>query len=321
MSQTNASKPTEVDTYYPSWLPYPGDKKQIGTTLLAHAHVGLVFRGIFTTTLHYLDTFVRDARVNVASQGGTTLKTTGLTPDASIQVYGIDFRLNGGWMGDGYLGYSHVKASNANSVADSLELLHSQGGWQLAHNYFYDGNGSIDTIGGQYTFSLASFMMRPRPFWGQGADLSLTGFFMYNKITGTGKDAAEGQTIPKADTADMSKLKWGIDAIYSFSPMVAVGLRGDLVNPNMSDSTQSFQVISPKVMFRSEFVTHEMVTLQFSYYNYGSAYTDMSNPDKLGSVMPWPYGTYGTLDLRHLGANGAAPPDKYVVTLSASMWW
>ena len=320
MSPANQGTAT-VDTYSPSWQPYPGDKQQIGTTLLAHGHAGVVFRGIFTATLHYINSFVRDARFDVASQGGTNLKTNPLTPDASIQVYGVDFRLNGGWMGDGYIGYSHVKANHANSVADSLELLHSQGGWQLSHNFLYDGNGSIDSIGGQYTFSLASFLMRPRPFWGQGADLSVTVFGMYNKVTGTDSGGADGSTIP-IGSANMSKLKYGIEPIYSFMPMMAVGLRADVVNPNMSDSTNSFYVISPKLIFRSEFVTHEMIVLQASYYHYGSAYTDPAGGDKLEGIMPWPYGRYGTLNLNNLGQNGtAAPPDKYVINLAASMWW
>ncbi len=309
-----------ADTYSPSWQPYPGDTHQIGTTLLAHVHAGLVYQGIWTLTLHYIDTFARDARFDVASQGGGTMANPGPTPDASIQVYGLDLRLNGGWMGDGYIGYSRVKAKNANSIADSIELLHSQGGWQLAHNFFYDGNGNIDSIAGQYTFSLAGFMMRPRPFWGQGTDLTVTVFGMFNHVSGTTGNSAPpiGMTLPPADNANMNKLKYGIEPIYSFMPMMAVGLRADVVNPNMSDSGQSFQVITPKLIFRSEFVTHEMIVLQAQFYHYGAEYHD---PSKVDYLMPWPFGTAGTLDIARLSPNGNPQPDKYVISLAASMWW
>jgi hypothetical protein len=314
---TNSSH--AADSYYPSWQPYPGDKDQVGTTLLAHGHAGLVINGQWTITGHYIGSFVRDARYNVASQGGTNPADTkgfpGLTPDASIQVFGADLRLNGGWMGDGYIGYSRVRARHANSVADSIELLQSQGGWQLSHNFFADGNGNIDSIAGQYTFSVAAFMMRPRPFWGQGADITITAFGMLNRVSGTDEyGTGDGSTIPADKNANMTKFKWGVDPIWSFSSMMAVGMRFDWVNPDMSDSGQSFQVFSPKLIFRSEFVTHEMIVLQGSFYHYGSSYSDST---KVGAIMPWPFGTNGTSDLSKLGGT----PDKYAISLAASMWW
>jgi hypothetical protein len=57
-------------------------------------------------------------------------------------------------------------------------------------------------------------------------------------------------------------------------PMMAAGLRVDTVNPNMANSTeQSFYVFSPRLIFRSEFVTHEAIVLQYSYYKYGARNT------------------------------------------------
>ncbi len=292
---------------YPSWQPYPGNKTQQGSNVLAHFHAGAVLSGIWTLQGHYIGSFVKDARWNV----GTTAGTSGTFPSdpggvpgyGYIQVGGADLKLDGGWRGDGYIGYSYLKAKNALTINDSIEVLHSQGGWQLAQNYFPDGNGEIHTVAGQYTFSLASFLMRPRPFWGQAADLTFRPYFMFNKVTGTTGGAT-----------DVNKLKYGLDAIYSFMPMLAAGLRFDSVNPNMDDSNQTFLVWSPKLIFRSEFVTHEMIVLQYSYYHYGDAYTNTSTSD---SVMPWPFGQYGTLSTAKLNMK----PDQHVVTLYASMWW
>lgn len=289
-------------TYYPSWQPFPGSQ-QIGTTLLVHGHAGLVIDGVWTLTAHYIDTFARDARWNVASQGGTT--TPDLTPDASIQVTGLDLKLNGGWLGDGYLGYSYLKAKNAAVISDSIEVLQSQGGWQLAQNYFPDGNGAIHSVGFQFTFSLVGFLTRPTPFYGQSADLVLTPFLMYNKITGT----TGGQS-------DMTKVKGGFDALYSFSSIVGAGARWDLVKPNLSDATQTFQVLSARLVFHSRFVTNEMITLQYSYYVYGSAYSD---PTRTESLMPWPYGQYGNLNIAKYGSG--SPPDRHVINLAAFMAW
>jgi hypothetical protein len=300
---------------YPTWMPYPGNKTQQGTNILLHGHAGAVLWGVLTAQAHYIGSFVKDKRWNVGTTGGTSgaFPADGTVPGYGyIQVAGFDLKLNGGWMGDGYLGYSYIKAKNALTVNDSIEVLHSQGGWQFTQNYFpteysagVGGNGEIHTIAGQYTFSLAGFMMRPRPFWGQAADLTIRPFFMYNKVVGT-----------PGGVDNVTKFKGGFDVLYSFMPMMAAGLRVDSVNPNMDNSEQTFYVFSPRLVFRSEFVTHEAVVLQYSYYRYNAAYTD---PAKANTVMPWPYGQYGTLSIGSSGLN--MQPDKHVVSLWAQMWW
>jgi hypothetical protein len=64
----------------------------------------------------------------------------------------------------------------------------------------------------------------------------------------------------------------------------------------MDDSTYSFSVLSPKVILRSEFVTHEQVVIQYSRYFNGDA------------VAPaWP--------------NPGRDPDEDVFAISAIMWW
>lgn len=309
----SAGKPTYD---YPTWMPYPGDQIQQGTNILLHGHAGVVLQGIWTLQAHYIGSFVKDKRWNVGTSGGTpTLADQMYVPGYGyIQVAGADLKLNGGWLGDGYIGYSYLKTKNAYVVNDSIEVLHSQGGWQLAHNFFpslADSNGSIHTIGGQYTFSLAGFMMRPRPFWGQAADIIIRPYGMLNFVR---TSAANGGNI--------TKLKFGLDFTYSFMPMMAAGFRFDTVNPKMSDSTQTFRVLSPRLTFRSEFVTHEAIVLQYSYYFYNSSYTD---PGRSGGVMPWPYGQYGTLNIDNgydsSGSGLNMQPDKHVVSLWAQMWW
>jgi hypothetical protein len=306
---------------YPSWQPFPGNKVQQGTNMLGHFHAGAVINGVLTVQAHYIGSFVKDKRWNVATTGGVAAYPGYATVPGYgyIQVAGIDFKLDGGWMGDGYIGYSYIKAKNALTVNDSIEVLHSQGGWQFTQNYFptayqagSGGDGEVHTIAGQYTFSLAAFMMRPRPFWGQAADVTIRPFFMFNKVQGT-----------PGGVDNVTKFKGGLDVVYSFLPMMAAGLRLDTVNPNMDNSEQTFYVFSPRLMFRSEFVTHEAVVLQYSYYGYGAAYTDPSksagNTANPSGVMPWPYGQYGTYSIGQSGLNTV--PDKHVVMLYASMWW
>jgi hypothetical protein len=301
--QYQSYKAGAATTDYPSWQPYPGDKTQVGSTLLAHLHGAFVWESNKTFALHYINTFTRDARWNVGSSAGTPTKPEGVPGQASIQIAGADFKMDGTSYGDAYFGVSYLKASNAAALGDTVEVLHSQGGSFLSKNYFAAGNGNILTLAGQYTFSLAAFMMRPKPFWGQTADITIRPYFMFNKISGAGTGE------------NLSKLKGGIDAMYSFLPSMAAALRIDSVQPNLDNKNQSFTVISPRLVFRTDFVTHEMIILQYSGYLYGSEYTNPATSDR---VMPWPYGQYGTLSTSKF--NGS-PPDKHTITLSASMWW
>jgi hypothetical protein len=109
-------------------------------------------------------------------------------------------------------------------------------------------------------------------------------------------------------TQGTSKLKAGAQVLYTPLPVVSVGARFDEVQPNMDDSTHSFWVITPKLIFRTEFVTHEQVTVQYQYYGYGSWY---DNPT---TTLPYPYGQAGNLWV-------PLKPDKHTFTIAASMWW
>jgi hypothetical protein len=264
-----------VDTTQQSpLLPYPGPAPQ-GTTLLAHLHAGVSYGQKLLVGLHYLYTWAQDARA------------TPTQPDPSLRVLGADVRLSGGVLGDGYIGFSRVDANHILSLAGSLELVHSIGGWQLRDNYFggnSDGTGSMWNLMFQHTFSLATVLLHPRPFWGQGPDVLVTVFGMINWV-----DPPQLQTTT-------TKVKFGAEATYVALKWLGLSLRFDLVEPDLSDNTKSFYVLSPKILLRTAFLTNEQIVVGYSRYFNGS------------SVAP----TYPNQGLR---------PDKNVVQLSAMMWW
>jgi hypothetical protein len=310
---------------YTSWEPYPG-YAQMGTTMLAHAHVGGVYANILTLTGHVMYTWTMDAMrtdmnympVNATDPPNPHLPTANYTSPANtaaakngkMLIIGGDLRLDGGWMGIGYLGYSHVKTTNVGVLADSIETMHSQGGWQYAANYTGTtaGTGTLDSVGLQYTFSLAAFMLRPQAWWGQGADLTVQVFGMFNHISGL--DAADKAKagVGAVTTQGTTKLKMGTQWLYTPLPVMSAGIRWDWVQPNMDDSTHSFMVFSPRLIFRTEFVTHEQIQVQYQYYSYGSWY------DNPVTTLPYPYGQLGNLWV-------PLKPDKHTVSIAASMWW
>ncbi len=262
----------------PAYLPYAGPTQQ-GNELVHHAHLMLSVGAHLQIGLHYLSTWTDDARLATEKDGRTTV--TGL--DAKV----IDSRY-----GDGYLGYSHIDAKNPNRVGEGLEVLHSISGWNLRDNYFGQmstNGGTIDTVLFQYTLSLARFLRYPEPFWGQGPDLALSLFGMFNHV------ASSDPTFKTSKTAQ-NKVKGGAEATYTPLGFLGLSLRFDRVETDLDQSSLGFSALSPRIILRSEFVTHEQVILSYTHYFYGKDVTPA-----------WP--------------SAALPPDKDAFMIAAIMWW
>jgi len=285
------------DSSYMSWQPFPGHA-QMGTTVLTHAHIGGVLARVITLTGHFMRTWTADAM-------RTDTNTAYAARNGSMRILGVDLRLDGGWLGDGYLGFSSIKTANVGVLSDTVEVIHSQGGWQYQANYTGShGDSTVNSIGLQYTFSLAAFMQRPQAWWGQGADFTVQVFGMCNFISGVAAD--DQAAIALQGTR---KLKLGTQLLYSPLPFLAVGFRFDSVQPNMDDATHNFWVLSPRLVFRTAFVTREQIIIQYQYYSYGSWYAN-----DLANSLPFPYGQTGSLWV-------PTRPDRHTLTVAASMWW
>ena len=68
----------------------------------------------------------------------------------------------------------------------------------------------------------------------------------------------------------IKKLKFGAEMTYIPLEWFGVGFRGDVVQPNMDNSDTNFSVFSPRLLFRTAFVTHEQIMIQYSRYFVGS---------------------------------------------------
>jgi hypothetical protein len=226
-----------------------------------------------------------------------------------ILIYGADVKLLGGVAGDGYLGISRLSATNALYLADAIEVLHSFGGWQLHDNYFGPPGGAdpvtgtITSVEGQYSFSFGQLFHYPQPFWGDGPDIVGTIFFMYNKVN-----------APMNTLYSLSKLKFGTEWTYTPLSWLGLGGRYDVVEPNLSNSKESFSVISPRIIFRTAFVTHEQVMIQYSRYFYGDAYTPGFGPTAgFMSGSQYPYNSQN-------GGSGLGV-DKNAAQIAAIIWF
>jgi hypothetical protein len=334
--------------------PNPSVFNRARFTLLHHIHADLKYDDLVTFGLHHLYSWAQeesrfgDAEIG-APPGGA------LQPDGSLAVYGAEVRLDANMFGYLYLGYSHINADDAVTVAPAIEVLHSYGGGEFtlgvtdnyldslgctpvvagtapAANRCSGGNGDVDSVLGQYEFSFANLMENlEKPgskFWGDGQDVKIILYGMFNAVS--------------SDDPNMNgvtKLKYGTDISFIALPWLGVAARLDRVQPNSDIPEQSFSILSPRLIFKSAFVTHEEIQIQYSRYFYNQRTCAAGNPAACvqparAPVLPEGFGatdlnqdpnTRGapTTDEQRDAADAAVAqrPDLNVFKIQASMWW
>jgi hypothetical protein len=270
------------------YLPYPGDVQQ-GSTFLHHVHLSFTLDNKLTLAFHDLYAFTKDSE-NAGE------------PDGSIHVFGAELKLWESIYGQAYLGFARMVTDNPLRVAGVIETAHSFEGWEIRDNYFAKdedseatGTGKVDTVLFEYNFSLATLLWAPEEFWGQAPDIVVSLFGMYNHVQ-SDDPAFAGTPDNQRGKAGEQKLKMGGSVTYSWKKWLAFQGRYDLVQPNLHDNTQSFQVISPSVIFSSRFASNEQIILQYSHY---------VNGKNVHGGYPYE----------------ALPPDQNSFRIAAVMWW
>jgi hypothetical protein len=181
-----------------------------------------------------------------------------------------------------------------------MEIIHSWEGWSLTENFFGEpdiatGTGSVNTLGWEYTFSLATFLRYPESFYGQGPDVLVGIFGMYSTVSSP--DPMFEMMVMNGSAAK-AKLKAGTEITYTPLRWLGAGFRFDSVQPNMSDSRESFSQITPRILLRTEFVSNEQIIVQWSHYWLNSR-TKLSFPFDQTKVIP----------------------DTDVFSIIATLWW
>jgi hypothetical protein len=287
-------------------------------------------------------------------------------------VAGADARFDLGAFGYLYGGYSHIGANNALVVGRALEVLHASGGGEyqlgVVDNYFGPGchaagadplvprtaalagpsgafpecsagTGSVDTVLAQYEFSLTNFLQMSeeggQKFWGEGSDFKVALYGMLNKVKSDYKPV--DKTVWGATDGNL-KIKYGADIQYHATPSVTAAVRVDRLQPNKDIPEQSFSIISPRLVFTSNWVTREQITFQYSRYLYNQREC-VGAPSPAGfaryrghgsalCVQPPPAATppdgFGINSDNQTVTNRSAPtlrPDENVFKIEATFWW
>jgi hypothetical protein len=253
-------------------------------TLLHHAHVDMTYDQSIFFGLHFLDSWSQSEPPVTGPQSDWVWPSPyasrfqGINqPDGSMKVFGAEARFDmPDVFGYFYLGGSYIKAENAVTVAPAIEVIHSSGGGEynmgVTGNYLdseacrwaaaassqvscSNGTGSIMSLMGQYEQKVGD-LLGESPF-GEGQDLTVKLYGMWNKVK---------SNDPTADGT--SKLKFGTDLFFDVFPVMAVATRFDYLMPNSRYKQQNFGVLSPRIVLRSSFVTHEQISFQYSRYIY-----------------------------------------------------
>lgn len=325
--------------------PSPSVAQNTKYTLLHHAHAGInLDNNALLFGVHYMHSWSQEqdhqcvtdpdqgALLGACPWQGTVREDPN---DGRLDVYGADLRLNLDAFGEFFVGYSLIWAEYASTVDAAIEVAHAGGGGFFTSGvtgvYLNErgnnagdlqGNGHVHNVLAQYDFSLST-LIGPDVFGNATLDGSLFG--MFSAVTSEDDSGADG----------VEKLKFGADLEFAPLEWFAIGFRGDRVMPNSRIPQQAFTVLSPRLVFRTEYGSHEEISLIYHRYVYAQRECQTSQdlycaqmangpnfPDGFGAFagVTQPVNTRGgPLDPEAEGLY--MPPQENTLTLQATIWW
>jgi hypothetical protein len=202
------------------------------------------------------------------------------------------------------------------------------------------GTGNVDSVLAQYELSLTNLLQMSEEggqrFWGQGADLKIALYGMVNKVK------SDYRPIDKTiwgPTDGNLKLKYGADIQYHATPSITAALRFDRLQPNSEIPEQSFAILSPRLVFASNWVTREQLTFQYSRYIYNQRecpasaaspadFARLRNGGSALCVQPPPaatppdgFGINSEVQDSDIRSAPSLRPDVNVFKIEATFWW
>ena len=283
------------------------------STWIHHAHVMLRRSGEIDlrTGLHYLYSWAQDDLAQQAFDNRTTRQIQeDYIKDGNLTVLGWDASVGSSAWGNLAAGASYVRGENAYP----LRGLNTFGGegqnltdrwWGQATG----GTGKLFALGLNYSTRLGR-MLRPS-YPADAPDLAITaGFVMAYTLTET--LTAEGTGLvgqaplapsPLSDDLDIFnhrlRYKFALESMYTFRSWVGVAVRGDCVVPNSKDTRETFYVLAPRVVFRTNWVSREAISIIYGRWFYGSR----SHPEASSTLS------------EDVGL------DNQLIAFNVNMWW
>ncbi len=227
-----------------------------------HAHLGVAKNGDIplVASLHYLTNWSQDER-DQKDDPQTFWIDERQRPDGRLSVYGADFRMINNYLGNFAIAGALVDAQDA-QLLTGLGVFGAVNGEELTKRYLGQrgrGTAKMAVAGFEYNISWAKFLYHPEPFWGEGPDLITSVFSNVGSVMQSDDPDFDGRKMAKA----------GAEVTYRFLPWVGISGRYDHVMPNSKDEEESFDVISPKLLFKTDWNSHEQITVSYTKWFYG----------------------------------------------------
>jgi hypothetical protein len=299
---------------------------------VAHIHAGLVIGGptTFKLNTHFLVNWAQDDRVQC--QAASILVPAGDTtdpcfdnpayrqfdeahmPNSHLYVAGFDGSVNHPVWGYLGVGGSYTTGSFAAQL-HGLTTYGGEGQW-LVDRWWGSGtfgSGSLYAGGLNYTVSLRRILSAPAPAPSEAPDLvlnigAIVAYTTTDSVIISGAQTLDSTVtnpapIPLPANVDQFnhrlRYKFGADGLYTMAPWFAVGLRIDRVAPSNKDADQTFYVVAPRLVFKTNWGARETFTLLYGKWFYGSN----THPDASSIVAP-----DGRLD-------------DQLIALNVNVWW
>ena len=191
---------------------------------------------------------------------------------------------------------AYTDAERSRSVGRIIEVLNTEGGpgpdAQLPRPEQRQAPGSCSPSAGQYDLSLARLLLYPEQLRRQVA--------RHRAVAVRHVHQASRATTRPHD--GVNKLKFGGEGTYTLASRGSpASLRLDHVRPTSEDDGQTFSIISPRLIFRSDW--------------------QVARPGR-AAVLALLYGDNPIVRSGYPAVDDPGlEPDEHVVSLSASMWW
>ncbi len=257
-----------------------------------HAHIGIIKKGDPEIQLqaHFMTSWSEDDTTSMEIDvPGTRDLDESNVPDGRMTTVAVSLRLKDSIYGFLGAAASVTKARNSTVLRNGM-VTYGGDGEQLADRWLGESTGGTGTLwvaAINHQVSLGKVVAYPTPFPGDGPDLVLNGGFQI-ATTQTDFDGFDGRV----------RLKYGLDALYTFLPWLGIGARGDRVVPRVSDSRETFHVLATRIQFKTDWTSREAITLNYVKWFYGERTrnegTGLRTPDRL---------------------------DDQLIALSYNMWW
>lgn len=324
--------------------PNPAQGNPARFTFLHHWHLDYAFDRKIEVGLHYLHALAREAD-RLGEQGPYQGH-----PDGAMHVAGVDFRLDWNRIGYLYAGFSYIKADNAAVVGPAIEVINSRGGGGtllganqlvgttpgpyangIVDNYLQGprkmnprGNGAIYTVMAQYEHSLKR-AWKGKKWDGLSWDVAAKLYLMYNHIQSE-----------DAEVDGVNRVKYGVDLLGTPLKWLGVGFRFTQVRPHSAIAQQTFSILSPRLVFKSDWISRETIELSYSRYVYntrvcgaGPTFDDAGvpmAPERFWECVQPPASPSGPESFGG-GVNDGnrgqpkVHPDENVFMVKATFWW